>query len=242
MLSTLSTLALALLASPQDDGVEPAPLYITVMTHFDAPWDMGALDMAAFNTLQTDHPDSRWTHLMNPAAYTQSTPLLASIESLILTSRDQYGGEIGVHTHMYPSLIAASGVTFSSSPSASGSPPGCCCDSGGYSVPISSYAKDDIKKILRFTVDTFLANGLCRPRTYCAGFYTTDVELQESLVELDFNVSAAAFPVGVPFGATYGPCWDILSGWDKYGHRDDAALSRVDFDHSAGRSGAVSHR
>ena len=213
----LSPLALGVLlgslASAQGP-VEPAPLYVTMVSHFDAPWDMALNDINAFRNLTTAHPDMRWTHLWNPAAYTQATPLLASIETYLLESRDQHGAEIGVHTHMYQSLISAAGVAFQTGPSVSAGFPSCCCDSSGYAVPTSSYSKAEIHSILDFTVDTFLERGLCRPRAYCAGFYTTSMELQEVLADLDFTVSAAAFPPGTEIGSEYGPCWDLHSGWN----------------------------
>lgn len=196
-------------------GPQPAPVYVTMFSHFDAPWNMSSADLTGLRLLSANHPGMRWTHLWNPAGYTQSTPLLAAIEAYLVESRDLHGAEIGVHTHMYSSLVLAAGVPFHSSPSVNGGPPGCCCDSGGYAVPTSSYSYDQISSILRFTVDKFLERGLCRPRSYCAGYYTTNLDLQRALVDLDFTTSAAAFPPGTTIGTQYGPCWDLLSGWDS---------------------------
>ncbi|MCZ6596063.1 MAG: hypothetical protein O7B99_00325 [Planctomycetota bacterium] len=207
---SISLLLLATLASAQ----EPAPIYVTVFSHFDAPWSMQQADLDAFRQLSVDHPEMRWTHLWNPAAYTQSTPLLPQIEAYLVESRDTFGAEIGVHTHMVQSLVSAAGVAFQSGPSVSASPPACCCDGSGYAVPTSAYTYDEIRAILELTIDRFLEHGLCRPRSYCAGFYTTSTTLQQVLSDLDFTTSAAAFPWGTEFGPGYGACWDLHSGWD----------------------------
>lgn len=43
------------------------PLYVTMVSHFDHPWNLKKEDLAAFRLLSENHPKMRWSHLYNPA-------------------------------------------------------------------------------------------------------------------------------------------------------------------------------
>jgi len=135
------------------------------------------------------------------------------MEAYVIEARDLYGAEIGLHVHMYKSLVEAAGVAFRSSPSMSGSPPGCGSDSSGYAVPITAYSESEIRDVLAYSIDRIEVHGLGRPRTFCAGFYAANPTLQSVLHGLGFKTSAAAFPPGTIYGSEYSPCWYQLSGW-----------------------------
>lgn len=201
-------LASAPLAGAQ--GSNAAPLRVTLHTHFDYPWSVDPGELDLLRQLSADYPHIRWTHMWHAAAYTQSTPWLAQIESYLHEDRDLRGGEVGVHTHMWKSLVEAAGVTFHSSPSVS-----CGSDGSGYKVPTSSYAYSEIRSILEFSIAKFLERGFCRPRSYCAGYYTTNVDLMTALSDTAFVVDAGACPPGSTYGSGFGGCWDAVAGWDS---------------------------
>ena len=69
--------------------------------------------------------------------------------------------------------------------------------------------------MLQFTRAKFRKQGLGVPKTFCAGFFTTSLELQKRIVAAGYTASAAAFPPGIEIGAQYAPSWHELSGWDK---------------------------
>ena len=185
-----------------------------MVSHFDHPWLMDSADVAAIDRLSRHHPNLKWTHLYNPVAYTQPTPLRQEMEALVKASRES-GGEIGVHTHMYRSLVEAAGVTFRNHPSAASRVVAGSVDDTGYAVPTTAYSEDEIAKILRYTIELFEQRGLGRPRTFCAGFWATSVALQRTLVQLEFTTSAAAMPVGSDYEMRLpGACFELF-GWDK---------------------------
>ena len=97
------------------DPPEPI-LHVSVVSHFDQPWAMGIDDLNAFRTLTKNHPKMRWNHLYNPVAYTQLTPHYKKMESFVKKCRDDHGAEIGVHLHMYKSLLKRADVKFRNSP------------------------------------------------------------------------------------------------------------------------------
>ncbi len=190
-------------------------LHVSVISHFDRPWAMGLDDLNAFRTLTQNHPMMRWTHLYNPVAYTQLTPHYKKIESFVKECRDNHGAEIGVHLHMYESLLKKAGIKFRNAPSMNAQSVDTSHDNTGYSVPMTIYSRKEIDKILNFTLNTFKKRKLGRPRSFCAGFYATSIELQKAIAANGYYVSAAAFPPGNEFGARYAPSWHELAGWNK---------------------------
>ena len=186
-----------------------------MVSHFDRPWTMAANDLDALRNLTKNHPKMRWTHLYNPVTYTTPTPLREQMEAYVKESRDEHGAEIGVHLHMYRTFVESAGVEYRIRPSVSAKQARGSSDPSGYSVPMSAYSGDEISKMLEFTRAKFSKQGLGVPKTFCAGFYATSLELQKRIVADGYTASAAAFPPGSEIGAQYAPSWHELSGWDK---------------------------
>jgi len=200
--------------APADIRPEPAPLYVVMMSHFDLPWGINQSDIDGFRELSLRHPRMKWTHLYNPAAYTYDTPLLDEIEAYLVEARDVYGAEIGVHLHMYLNFLIEADVEFHDVRGfLSDNPPDCPGGPYGYSASMADYPRSEIQKMLQTSIDLYAVHGFERPTTFCAGFYGASTDLQATLVEEGFTVSAAAFPPGSEYGGWYGECWDIVSGW-----------------------------
>ena len=189
-------------------------VYVTMVSHFDRPWTMTSEDLKAFEELTTRHPEMRWTHLYNPVAYTQSTPLLDEMECFVKRTQAEQGAEIGTHLHMYQSLLGAAEVKFEVHPSMNAAEVRQSRDASGYAVPITRYSREEIGRLLALTARVFDEHGLGQPRTFCAGFYATSIDLQREIVAHGYTVSAAAFPPGTQLGAKYAPSWNRLAGWD----------------------------
>lgn len=198
----------------------PAILWVTLVSHFDRPAAMTDRDLDALGHLANKFPNVPWTHLFNPVAFTEETPLRDPMRRFVVEQHDQRGAEIGVHTHMYRSLVEAAGVVFRTSPSVSARSVADGQDASGYAVPMSAYSRSEIAAILELAEQLFEKNGLGRPSTFCAGFYTTSLSLQQEIVKRRYTVSAAAFPQDTAIGAEYAKAWQLLCGWDgKVSHR-----------------------
>jgi len=197
------------------DADAQATVYVTMISHFDRPWEMENADLAAFQQLSDNHAMMRWTHLYNPVCYAQDTPLRDEMERYVKRSRDQHGAEIGVHLHMYESLLKASGVKFVAHPSLNARTVEGSSDETGYAVPLTRYSRAEIAQMLEFTRKMFRRHGLGNPKTFCAGFYGTSLDLQKEIAGQGYTTSAAAFPPGAQFGSQYAPSWHELSGWQE---------------------------
>jgi hypothetical protein len=136
------------------------------------------------------------------------------MERFVIQSRDEHGAEIGVHLHMYASFLKAAGVAFQAHPSVNARTAAGSMDETGYSVPMIRYSRAEMRAMLEFTLKTFQARGLGRPVTFCAGYFTTNLDLQREIAVQGFTSSAAAFPPGTEIGKAYPPSWHELSGWD----------------------------
>ncbi|MDG2384897.1 MAG: hypothetical protein P8N76_24720 [Pirellulaceae bacterium] len=194
-------------------AAEPT-VYVTMVSHFDRPWAMTQGDLEALKKLTKLHPTMRWTHLYNPVAYTQETPLREAMERFVKQTRNHHGAEIGTHLHMYESLLTAAGVKFVTHPSVNAEQTEGSRDDSGYAVPITRYSREEIGKLLEYTRKTFEDRELGHPKTFCAGFYATSLDLQNMIASHGYTTSAAAFPTQTLFGSQYAPSWHALSGWD----------------------------
>ena len=189
-------------------------VFVTLVSHFDRPWTMSSKDLAALQTLTKNHPKVRWTHLFNPVSYTTPTPLLENIETFLKESQKKHFAEIGVHLHMYQTFVEGAGVEFRIKPSVSAKQAKGSFDRSGYSVPMSAYTGEEILLMLDCPLTQFKSRGFGVPKTFCAGFYTTSLELQNKIALKGFTSSAAAFPPGKEVGSQYAPSWHELAGWD----------------------------
>jgi len=194
-------------------AAEPT-VYVTLVSHFDRPWAMSEEDLVALEKLTRLHPKMRWTHLYNPVAYTQDTPLREAMERFVKQTRDHHGAEIGTHLHMYESLLTAADVKFATHPSISAEQVEGSRDDSGYAVPITRYSREEIGKLLEQTRKIYQERELGQPKTFCAGFYATSLDLQKMIAFYGYTTSAAAFPPQAVFGAQYAPSWHVLSGWN----------------------------
>ena len=137
------------------------------------------------------------------------------MEAYVSESRDEHGAEIGVHLHIYRTFVESAGVEYRIRPSVSAKQARGSSDPSGCSVPMSANSEDEISKMFEFTRAKFRKQGLGVPKTFCAGFYTTSLELQKRIVAAGYTASVAAFPPSIEIGAQYAPSWLELSGWDK---------------------------
>jgi hypothetical protein len=202
-------------AHAQQPKNSPAPLYVMMVSHFDQPFVMTREDLDSLEKLAVSHPRVRWTHFFNPVIYTQTTVLRDDIVEFICKAHTQSGAEIALHLHMYKSLLNAAGVAFQAEPSVNSRMVVGSRDATGYSVPMSRYSPAEIHTLLQFSIGTFEKVKLQRPTTFCAGYYTTSLDLQKEIAASGFTASAAAFPPGKEIGDAYPPSWRELAGWDE---------------------------
>jgi len=127
--------------------------------------------------------DIPMTHFFNPYIYIY----LSSNRATYLTNwvKNRTEDSIGLHLHMYDSLVKASGVKVNNNP-AWGSPMG-----NGHDTPNSNYSYEDFKEIILWSINQFEKNGIERPTMYRAGGWFIDEENINVLNDLDFQIESS---------------------------------------------------
>ena len=134
-------------------------------------------------------------HFLNPAYFTKSSPdkyrfLRRQIRRVI-----QQGDELGLHLHGWKSLVQASGVTFRGTPRWDGvGKEFWCFTDCGYSVPISSYSFEELRRIMAFSRNLLEDQGFPRPRVFRAGGWMANDKLLRALVAEGFFADSSAIP------------------------------------------------
>ena len=202
----------------------PGIVHVIVFSNFEGFAFDPAPVSAWFDGFAAAHSEMRWTHMYNPRYLLESDAEYATV-SRAFTQRliaDQARGvaEIGVHIHMYYSLMERIGVTPRAFPFGDDKSPGCDCGRtiaddprgklGGYDVMMTGYSQAERERIVDVSVNAFLDAGFTRPMSFCAGYSAADPALQETLAGRGFTTSFAAQALGPK---DYGPCWYRLLEW-----------------------------
>jgi hypothetical protein len=104
--------------------------------------------------------------------------------------------EVGLHIHAWKRLFEASGVTFRNSPTFWGTsvPSYSCSHDCGHEVPISAYTTDELREVIRFSVDTLDGQGFGRPVSFRAGGWMAAQNVREALAAEGFDNDSSAVP------------------------------------------------
>jgi hypothetical protein len=110
------------------------------------------------------------------------------------TVRDR--DELGLHIHGWKRLFEAAGVTHRESPTFWGPSYGIgsCAYDCGHEVPISAYEKDELQKVIRFSVETLEGQGLGRAVSFRAGGWMAEQHVREALELEGFAYESSAVP------------------------------------------------
>lgn len=130
------------------------------------------------------------THFYNPRLFTSAIAEgdRARYLNWVKDRRDNHGDEIGLHLHMFYDLVQAAGVQPQTGP-AWGWPN--ASSELGYDVIVSGYSYDEMNKILDFSTNVFVQNGLNTPTLFRAGGWQTDSGTLQVLEDNGFLVDSS---------------------------------------------------
>lgn len=153
-------------------------------------------NLSAMERLRERFPGVKLVQFLNAAYFTKpgavAEDVAASIARALLPD-----DELGLHVHGWRSLFEASGVTFRSSPTfwdPEGVAQSCFAADCGHEVPISAYASEELRSVLRFSNETLEAEGFGRPTSFRAGGWMADVSVRDALVAEGFLTENSAVP------------------------------------------------
>lgn len=156
-------------ASADRGGLSPE-LVLVVSVDWEGR-DLAEQNLAAMEAFRARFPKIPLTQFLNAAYYTKPGAVAATVTERVrrgLGSQD----ELGLHIHGWKQLFEAAGVTFRTAPSVwgEGQPlSGDCAFDCGHEVAISGYTEDELRKVIRFSVDTLAAHGFGRAQSFRCG-------------------------------------------------------------------------
>lgn len=160
-------------------------------------WEGRRLDLDNLQAMQKfrkDYPEVKLQHFLNAAYYTKKGANSKKITRLIRSVLKE-GDEHGLHVHSWKSLVEASGVNFRTGPSfvyPEADLSACDFDDCGHDIAINAYSKDELRSILRFSVDTLQSHGFDRAKSFRAGGWQADNKVLSALAAEGFTLDSSA--------------------------------------------------
>lgn len=155
-------------------------------------------NLAAMQDLHAKFPQVRIIHFLNAGYYTKQGAVAGDVTTRI-NRAIKPGDEKALHIHGWRRLFEASGDTFRFSPTFWGTsldPHGRdCMDDCGHEVPISLYTTDELRKVVKFSLDTLEHNGLGRAKSFRCGGWMAKPNVRDAIAAEGLKYEHSAVPV-----------------------------------------------
>lgn len=154
-------------------------------------------NLAAMQHLHARFPQVKIIHFLNAGYYTKQGAVPADVTARI-NRAIQPGDEKALHIHGWKRLFEAAGDTFRSSPTFWGTsldPHGRdCLYDCGHEVPISLYTTDELRKVVKFSLDTLERNGLGRAKSFRCGGWMAKQNVRDAIAAEGLKYEHSAVP------------------------------------------------
>lgn len=192
---------LALLSSLTRANSEKRPKQLKVYLMLSVDWEGDTLResnlkaMADFNKKFSDYPV---IHFLNAAYYTKKWDRSHSEITEQINRALKPNDEIGIHIHAWEEFVRASGVDYKNGPSFWNSPFSVGRNGEyGDDVPLNTYSKNEIRKMLSFSLDTLEAQGFKNIESFRGGGWMSGPKVFEALKELGLKIDSSAVPASL---------------------------------------------
>jgi hypothetical protein len=166
-----------------------APYYVLVTTDWDFA-DPGNNVLQYQDRMHVEHPEMRITHFVGPYTFTDPNITAARQQELVswlVTQRDDFRDEIGLHIHPYCHFVESAGVTCEIDDSTT-----MAMDPSGYTIKVAAYDRQEFGTLLDHASALFEQHGLNRPKTFRAGGWTANVDTLNALADKGFTADTSA--------------------------------------------------
>lgn len=159
--------------------------------------DLAPNNLEAMKAFRKDYPDIPLQHFLNAAYFTKKDAepkaVAEAIRSVLRPDDLQ-----GLHIHAWRSLITAAGVDFRSEPAFRGPLDlAKCTVDCGHDVNITAYSEKEMRRVIRFSLDTLSKHGFERATTFRAGAWQADHKVFRALhaegITLDSSATDAEY-------------------------------------------------
>jgi hypothetical protein len=199
-LATLAQGCVAATDDPQSADEElrrKAKLQLVVTVDWEGR-DLRDDNLRAMQDLHTRFPQVKIVHFLNAGYYTKQLADRADVTARINRAIAP-GDEKALHIHGWKRLFEASGVVFRGTPTFWGTTidPRSreCIEDCGHEVPISLYTTDELRKVVRFSLDTLERNGLGRAKSFRCGGWMAKPTVRDAIAAEGLKYEHSAVPV-----------------------------------------------
>jgi len=180
--------------------------------------DLREDNLRAMEALRARFPQVKIIHFLNAAYYEKALANAADVTARVNRVL-RPGDEKGLHIHGWKRLFDASAVTFRGSPTFWGTtidPKSReCLDDCGHEVPISLYSSDELRRVVRFSLDTLEANGFGRAKSFRCGGWIAKPAVRDAVAAEGLTYEHSEVPVafleaklgGLPLFAWLSEVW-----------------------------------
>ncbi len=157
--------------------------------------DLRDANLSAMRALHVRFPQVKIVHFLNAAYFTKRGVDVEDTEARIASTLAPED-EKGLHIHGWKRLFEASGVTFKTGPTFWGTTlrPTECEGDCGHEVPISLYSAPELRKVVKFSVDTLEAHGFGRAKSFRSGGWMAKENVREAIAAEGFLYEESAVP------------------------------------------------
>ncbi len=160
--------------------------------------DLREDNLLAMQGLHARFPQVKIVHFLNAGYYTKQGARPADVTTRI-NRAIQSGDEKALHIHGWKRLFEASGLTFRASPTFWGTSldphRGDCLETDcGHEVPISLYTSDELRKVVKFSLDTLEGNGFGRAKSFRCGGWMAKPNVRDAIAAEGLKYEHSAVP------------------------------------------------
>ncbi|MBS2015543.1 MAG: hypothetical protein JST00_21835 [Deltaproteobacteria bacterium] len=159
--------------------------------------DLREDNLRAMENLRTRFPQVKIVHFLNAAYYTKDRADAADTTARINRPL-RPGDEKALHIHGWKRLFEKAGARFVNAPTFWGtsiSPTSReCLDDCGHEVPISLYTTDELRKVVRFSLDTLESNGFGRAKSFRCGGWMAKQSVRDAIAAEGIAYEHSAVP------------------------------------------------
>ncbi|MBA3377066.1 MAG: hypothetical protein H0U00_14855 [Actinobacteria bacterium] len=160
--------------------------------------DLREDNLLAMQNLHTRFPQVKIVHFLNAGYYTKQGANRADVTARV-NRAIQPGDEKALHIHGWKRLFEASGLTFRASPTFWGTSLNAngneCISDCGHEVPISNYTSDELRKVVKFSLDTLETNGFGRAKSFRCGGWMAKPNVRDAIAAEGLTYEHSAVPV-----------------------------------------------
>jgi hypothetical protein len=188
------------------------PVYVTWTIDWEGS-DIPQKNLNDMDAITAKHRDFPLTHFFNPRIYAYDGISQARRDYLtqwVIQRRDKHGHSIGLHLHMFPDMVEAAGVEPQYSPAWGWH------RTDGYDIMVSGYSYEKMDRILDWSKQKFIENGLGVPTTFRAGGWFADEGTLKVLEDNGFVIDSSGrdrYSLGTNNVETH---WDLSTTTQPY--------------------------